>query len=278
MEKIDLENLNQYSEYAIEFVMTYGPRFIGGVVVLLLGWWLTNKFTNTVNKVMERRNIEPSLHTFLKTLLLNLLRVLVIFTVMGMIGVEMTSFIAILGAAGLAVGLALSGTLQNFAGGVIILLMKPYKVGDVIEAQGFIGSVAEIQIFNTILKTWDNKTIVIPNSQLSNNSLVNYTTEPVRKVEWVFGISYGDDIDKARQIIKDVVYADERVLDTEEDQFINLFQLADSSVNFKVRASVNGADYWQVFFDMTERVKKAFDASGITIPFPQRDVHMYESK
>lgn len=278
MEKIDLENLNQYSEYAIEFVMTYGPRFIGGVVVLLLGWWLTNKFTNTVNKVMERRNIEPSLRTFLKTLLLNLLRVLVIFTVMGMIGVEMTSFIAILGAAGLAVGLALSGTLQNFAGGVIILLMKPYKVGDVIEAQGFIGSVAEIQIFNTILKTWDNKTIVIPNSQLSNNSLVNYTTEPVRKVEWVFGISYGDDIDKARQIIKDVVYADERVLDTEEDQFINLFQLADSSVNFKVRASVNGADYWQVFFDMTERVKKAFDASGITIPFPQRDVHMYESK
>lgn len=278
MEKIDLENLNQYSEYAIEFVMTYGPRFIGGVVVLLLGWWLTNKFTNTVNKVMERRNIEPSLRTFLKTLLLNLLRVLVIFTVMGMIGVEMTSFIAILGAAGLAVGLALSGTLQNFAGGVIILLMKPYKVGDVIEAQGFIGSVAEIQIFNTILKTWDNKTIVIPNSQLSNNSLVNYTTEPVRKVEWVFGISYGDDIDKARQIIKDVVYADERVLDTEENQFINLFQLADSSVNFKVRASVNGADYWQVFFDMTERVKKAFDASGITIPFPQRDVHMYESK
>lgn len=278
MENIDLENLDQYSEYTIEFVMTYGPRFIGGIVVLLLGWWLTNKFTNTVNKVMERRNIEPSLRTFLKTLLLNLLRVLVIFTVMGMIGVEMTSFIAILGAAGLAVGLALSGTLQNFAGGVIILLMKPYKVGDVIEAQGFIGSVAEIQIFNTILKTWDNKTIVIPNSQLSNNSLVNYTTEPVRKVEWVFGISYGDDIDKARQIIKDVVYADERVLDTEDDHYINVFQLADSSVNFRVRASVNGADYWQVFFDMTERVKKAFDASGITIPFPQRDVHMHESK
>lgn len=278
MENIDLKDFDKYSDYAIEFVMTYGPRFIGGIIVLLLGWWLTNKFTDTMSKVMERRNIEASLRTFLKTLMLNLLRVLVFFTVMGMIGVEMTSFIAILGAAGLAVGLALSGTLQNFAGGVIILLMKPYKVGDVIEAQSFIGSVAEIQIFNTILKTWDNKTIVIPNAQLSNNSLVNYTTEPIRKVEWVFGIAYSDDIDKAKKVITDVVYSDERVLDRQEDYFVNVLQLADSSVNIRVRASVNGADYWQVFYDMTERVKKAFDASGISIPFPQRDVHMHQVK
>jgi len=245
-----LEQVNKYTQLIWDYAIEYGPSLVGGIIFLILGLWIVKIITNTIGRMMDKRNLDPSLKPFLKTFILTILRILVVISVLGMIGVEMTSFIAILGAAGLAVGLALSGTLQNFAGGVIILIFRPYKVGDVIEASGFIGSVSEIQIFVTILKTWDNKTIIIPNAQLSNNSLVNYSTEPTRKVEWILGISYEDDIDKARAIIKKTIFTDERVLDAE------------------------GEDYWQVYFDMTERIKKAFDTEGISIPFPQRDVHL----
>ena len=230
-------------------------------------------------KVLNKRETDPSLIPFLTGLLGITLKVMLVISVIQMVGVETTSFVAIIGAAGLAIGLALSGTLQNFAGGVIILILKPYRVGDVVEAQGFIGSVTEIQIFHTIMKTWDNKVIVIPNGPLSTGSLVNYNQEPTRVVEWIFGIGYTDDIDKARQVIEDAIFTDERVLNTkEEGYYINLNELADSSVNFKVRAKVNTPDYWDVFFAGTEKVKKAFDANGISIPFPQRDVHMYTEK
>lgn len=171
-----------------------------------------------------------------------------------MIGVETTSFIAVLGAAGLAIGLALKESLSNFAGGVLILIIKPFKVGDVIEAQGAISSVREIQIFHTILKTFDNKTIILPNGPLFNNKIINYSTEPTRMVEWIFSISYRDNIDKARQIIKDIVYTDDRVV-TKEEQYINLSELANSSVNLKVRAHVNQADYWGLFFDIKKNKK-----------------------
>ena len=185
-----IEQVNKYSQLAWDYAIEYGPKLIGGVIFLILGLWIVKLISNGIGKMMERRHMDPSLRPFLISLIHNLLRVLVVISVMGMIGIEMTSFIAILGAAGLAIGMALSGTLQNFAGGVIILIFRPYKVGDVIEVGGFIGSVSEIQIFNTILKTWDNKTIIIPNAQLSNNSLVNYSTEETRKVEWIFGIGY----------------------------------------------------------------------------------------
>lgn len=273
-----IEQVNKYSQLAWDYAIEYGPKLIGGVIFLILGLWIVKLISNGIGKMMERRHVDPSLRPFLISLIHNLLRVLVVISVMGMIGIEMTSFIAILGAAGLAIGMALSGTLQNFAGGVIILIFRPYKVGDVIEVGGFIGSVSEIQIFNTILKTWDNKTIIIPNAQLSNNSLVNYSTEETRKVEWIFGIGYEDDIDKAKKIIEDIVFKDERVLDNAGEYFINVSELADSSVNIKVRAIVKSPDYWQVLFDMTESVKKAFDKNGITIPFPQRDVHMHQVK
>ncbi len=273
-----IDQMNKYSQIAWDYVIQYGPNLIGGIIFLFIGLWIVKKIANGVNKVMEKRDMDPSLRPFLKSLILNLLRVLVVVSVMGMIGIEMTSFIAILGAAGLAVGMALSGTLQNFAGGVMILIFKPYTVGDVIEAGGFIGSVSEIQIFNTILKTWDNKTIIVPNAQLSNNSITNYSTEGTRKVEWVFGIGYGDDIDKAKSIIEKTVFSDDRVMDEPGSYFINLSELGDSSVNFKVRALVNSDDYWQVLFDMNERVKKAFDKEGISIPFPQRDVHLFQEK
>jgi len=192
-----------------------------------------------------------------------------------MMGIEMTSFIAILGAAGLAVGMALSGTLQNFAGGVMILIFKPFKVGDVLQAQGFTGSVSEIQIFNTIMKTPDNKTIIIPNGGLSTSSMVNFSTEAKRRVDWTIGIAYGDDADKAREVIKRLCDEDSRIL-KDPEVFIAVSALADSSVNFTVRAWVNAPDYWGVHFDLNEKVYKTFAGEGLNIPFPQMDVHVHK--
>ena len=188
----------------------------------------------------------------------------------------MTSFIAILGAAGLAVGMALSGTLQNFAGGVMILIFKPFKVGDVIDAQGYLGAVKEIQIFNTVLTTPDNKTIIIPNGGLSTSSMTNYSTEETRRVDWTIGIGYGDDVDKAEQVIKRMCDEDTRIL-KDPEVFIAVSELADSSVNFAVRAWVKSDDYWGVFFDMNKKVYKVFAEEGLNIPFPQMDVHVHNN-
>lgn len=194
-----------------------------------------------------------------------------------MVGIETTSFVAVLGAAGLAIGLALQGSLSNFAGGVLILFLKPFKVGDVIEAQGVTASVTEIQIFHTFLRTFDHKVVIIPNGSLANDKIINFSREKTRLVEWVFSISYSDSIDLAKGIIREVVFTDPRVINI-ENPYINVLALADSSVNIRVRAEVMQENYWQVFFDMNERVKKAFDAQGVTIPFPQRVIHQYKPK
>ena len=198
---------------------------------------------------------------------------MLILTVLGTVGVEMTSFIALLAAAGIAIGMALSGTLQNFAGGVVILLFRPFKVGDFVEMQGYMGTVKEIQIFSTILKTPDNKTIYVPNGPISSGSLTNFTTEPIRRVDWTFGIAYGDDVDKARAVINKLLDEDQRVL-AEPERLIAVSSLGDSSVNLVVRAWVNSPDYWDMFFDMNEKVYKTFAKEGINIPFPQMDVHL----
>jgi len=208
-------------------------------------------------------------------LIATVLRALVIISVLGMVGVQMTSFIAIMGAATLAIGMALTGTLQNFAGGVMILIFRPFKVGDWIDAQGYSGSVREIQIFNTIINTADNKVIIIPNGGLSNSSMVNYSREPQRRVDWTFGIAYGDDVDKTRSVLLSLIKADSRIL-SDPEPFIAVSSLADSSVNFTVRVWVNGADYWGVFFDMNESVYKTFGKEGLNIPFPQMDVHLHQ--
>ena len=205
-----------------------------------------------------------------------LLKVILVITVLSTLGIEMTSFIAILGAAGLAVGMALSGTLQNFAGGVMILIFKPFKVGDVIEAQGHTGGVKEIQIFNTILKTPDNKTIIIPNGGLSNSSMVNYSTEPTRRVDFTFGIGYGDSIEQGKEVLQAIFAADSRIL-TETAPFVEVVALADSSVNFACRVWVNSADYWGVYFDTNAKVYNKFNKVGLNIPFPQMDVHVHKS-
>ncbi len=256
-----------------ELLLLYVPKVVLAIVVLLVGLWLIRLLVRAVEKALQSRDVEPSLVPFVKGLVGGVLKVMLVLSVVQMIGVETTSFIAVLAAAGLAIGLALSGTLQNFAGGVMLLLLKPFKVGDFIEAQGHSGTVRQIQIFHTILTTPDNKTIILPNAQVSTDAMVNYSTEPERRVDLVFGIGYGDDIDKARSTIQQLITSDERVLSDKPVQIV-VAELADSSVNFKVRIWVKAADYWDVFFDMQEGVKKAFDKHGVSIPFPQMDVHM----
>jgi small conductance mechanosensitive channel len=255
-------------------VELYGPPLLLALVTLIIGWWIIKWLTRVFVKIMDKRDVDAGLKSFLKSMVSILLKIMLIISVAGMVGIETTSFIAILGAAGLAIGMALSGTLQNFAGGVMILLFKPFKVGDFIEAKGHMGSVREIQIFNTILKTPDNKTIIIPNAQISNDSMVNFSTEEKRRVDLTFGISYSDDIDKAKGIIDDIVKADSRILNEPDKPFIAVSELADSSVNFVVRLWANASDYWGIFFDMQEKVKKTFDAKGVTFPFPQMDIHL----
>ncbi len=260
----------------VEIVLTYGPKLIAAIAVFIIGSWLVKAIARGVGKAMSRGGVDPSLKPFLVGIIGMLLKAMLIISVLGMLGIEMTSFIAILGAAGLAVGMALSGTLQNFAGGVMILLFKPFKVGDVIDAQGYVGSVAEIQIFNTILKTPDNKTIIIPNGGLSNTSMTNYSTEEKRRVDWTVGVGYGDDLDRARQVIQKLCDDDERIL-KDPEPFIAVAELADSSVNFTVRAWVQAADYWDVFFAMNENIYKTFDKVGLNIPYPQMDVHVVQN-
>ncbi|HKI89091.1 MAG TPA: mechanosensitive ion channel domain-containing protein [Draconibacterium sp.] len=268
-----MEPVEAISQTIYDVIVTYGPKLIGAIITLLIGWWIIKIIQKTLRKAFEKRKMEPSLRGFLNSMIGILLKILLLVSVIGMMGVQMTSFIAILGAAGLAVGMALSGTLQNFAGGVMILLFKPFKVGDFIQAQGHMGSVNEIQIFNTILKTPDNKTIIIPNGGLSNSSMVNFSSEPQRRVDFTFGIAYGDDVDKAKEVITRLINEDSRILQ-DPAPFIAVSELADSSVNLIVRVWAEAANYWGVFFDLTEKVYKTFDKEGLNIPFPQMDVHL----
>jgi small conductance mechanosensitive channel len=270
-----MDSVNTIWDKINDVVITFGPRLIGAIITLIIGWWIIGIIQRSVRKSFEKREMEPSLRGFLNSMIGILLKILLLISVIGMIGVQMTSFIAILGAAGLAVGMALSGTLQNFAGGVIILLFKPFKVGDYIEAQGHSGSVNEIQIFNTILKTPDNKTIIIPNGGLSTGSMINYSTEPQRRVDFVFGIGYGDDVDKAKAVIQQLIDGDERIL-KDPAPFIAVSELADSSVNLVVRVWAEASNYWGIHFDMHEKVYKTFDKEGLNIPFPQMDLHVHK--
>lgn len=256
-----------------DFIFDFGVDLLGAIIALIIGLWVIGLITKGIKKVMKSRGIDDSLQPFLVGLLGITLKALLFISVISMLGVEMTSFIAILGAAGLAVGMALSGTLQNFAGGVMILIFKPFKVGDVVTAQGYTGSVYEIQIFNTVLKTPDNKHIIIPNGGLSTGSLVNFSKEETRRVDWTIGIGYGDDVDKAKSVLLNLIKADSRIKNDPEP-FIAVSELADSSVNFTVRVWVNSGDYWGVFFDMNENVYKTFDKEGLNIPYPQMDVHV----
>ena len=268
-----MENAQEILAWLSDVAVAYGLKLVGAVVVLFICLWVIKAIMGGTRKAFEKRQMDESLKPFLLSMVNILLKIMLVISVLTMLGIEMTSFIAILGAAGLAVGLALSGTLQNFAGGVMILIFKPFKVGDVIDAQGYVGKVEQIQIFVTIMLTPDNKTVIIPNGPLSTGSLVNFSAQATRRVDWSFGIAYGDDYDKASAWIMDLMKADERIL-ADPEPFVALGQLADSSVNITARAWVNSADYWGVYFDMHRKFYKGADAQGISIPFPQLDVHL----
>jgi small conductance mechanosensitive channel len=270
-----MEKVDTYVDKGIDTLILYAPKLVLAILVLILGLWIVKLISKGVNKLMKKQDIDASLRPFLTGLLSAILKIMLVISVIQMIGVQMTSFVAILAAVGFAVGLALSGTLQNFAGGVMILIFRPFKIGDVIEAQGHVGSVKEIQIFNTIMKTPDNKTIIIPNAPLSTGSMVNYSTEENRRVDFTFGIGYDDDIDKAKEVLSALIKADSRIF-TDPAPFIAVSELADSSVNFVVRVWSKASDYWGIYFDMNEAVKKEFDKQKISIPYPQTDVHLHK--
>lgn len=275
MEEIEGE-ITGIMDTVVDLVVTHGMAVITALIVLVVGLWIIKKVMKMLDKVFQRRNMDPSLAGFLHSLLGITLKAMLLISVISMMGIQTTSFVAVLGAAGLAVGMALSGTLQNFAGGVMILIFKPFKVGDFIEAQGYTGIVDEIQIFVTVLNTPDNKRIIIPNGPLSNGSMTNYSHEETRRVDWTFGIGYGDSADKAIEVLTKLCKDDDRILDNPET-FIALHSLGDSSVNFVVRAWVKTSDYWGVYFDMNKKVYEVFDKEGLSIPFPQMDVHVHNS-
>jgi len=269
--------MEDYLQIIWKMLAEYGPKLIGAIVVLIVGLWIIKAVNKSIKKVMLKSKMDDSLIPFLSGIIGALLKVLLFISVMSMVGVAMTSFVAILGAAGLAVGMALSGTLQNFSGGVMILLFKPYKPGDFLEAQGYMGVVQEIQIFNTILLTPDNRKVIIPNGGLSGSSMINYSAMETRRVDFTFGIGYSDDIDKSRQVILDEIAKLPYVL-KDPAPFVAVGELADSSVNFTTRVWTKSEDYWTCFFALTENVKKAMDVNKISIPFPQTDVHLFNEK
>jgi len=276
MPEFSQEQLQSYWNMAVDLSLAYVPKLILALVVLLIGLWLIGRVLKVMDGALERAGMDISLASFLHSLAGMVLKVLLVISVASMIGVATSSFVAMLGAAGLAIGLALQGSLANFAGGVLILLFKPFRVGDFIEAQGVSGSVREIQIFSTHIHTPDNKVIVVPNGALSNNVITNYSKEQKRRVDFVFGIGYQDDILLAKNLLQTLIDADPRI-DKDPEPLIAVSELAESSVNLRVRVWANAEDMWSVRYDYLEAVKHSFDANNVSFPFPQRDVHLTHS-
>jgi len=272
-----MENLEEYSGKAIEMIIEYIPQFVLALVVLVIGLWIIKWVKKGVRISLQKTKANGTLIPFLTSLVGWGLTTLLLISVASMVGIATTSFVAVLGAAGLAVGLSLQGSLANFAGGVMILMFKPYQIGDFIDAQGHMGTVKEVGIFHTTLLSPDNKRVIIPNGALSNGSVVNYSVEGNRRIDMVFGISYDSDIKKAKEILTKLVETDKRVLENPAP-LVAVSELADSSVNLVVRPWCKGSDYWGIYFDMMEKAKFELEANGISIPFPQSDVHLYEQK
>ena len=265
-------HLDQIISQLINWSMDMGRHIIAAIVVYFIGHYLIKFLNYLLATMLERRKVEVSVQTFVKSFVSILLKVLLIITVVGTLGVNTTSFAALLASFGVAIGMALSGNLQNFAGGIVILFLKPYKVGDWIEAQGTSGTVQAIQIFHTILLTADGKQIFVPNGAMSSGSITNYTLTPTRLCEWTIGVEYGQDVDKARKTVLDLIKADSRIL-TDPTPVVWLKELADSSVVIVARCWVENANYWTVMFETREKIYNTFNAEGISFPFPQVTVH-----
>ena len=254
---------------------TFGLNIVIALVIFIIGRWIARAITGGVRKMLVAQEADKILQSFVSSLVYWTLMIFVIIAAINQVGIQTTSLIAVMSAAGLAIGLALQGSLSNFAAGVLIVIFRPYKVGDFIEGAGIAGVVEQVQILTTILKTGDNKRIIVPNSQIMSSIITNYSSNDTRRIDMVVGVSYSDDLDKVRATIESLVAADDRILD-DPACTIAVSELADSSVNFVVRPWVKTADYWAVKFDLTEAIKKRFDQENISIPFPQQDVHIYQ--
>jgi small conductance mechanosensitive channel len=272
MDKI--EKILGYNYHEInQILLKIGTNIIITIAIFVIGFWLAKKVSRIFKKVMEKSKLDAGLVTFLTSLSSILMKLLVIVTGINQLGIEMTSFVALLGAAGLAIGMAFSGTLSNFAGGVMILIFKPFKVGDFVDTQGEQGIVTEIQIFNTYLTTTDNKIIILPNGPVANGNIVNFTKAENRRVDFIFSISYGDDIKLAKETLEKFIREDKLIL-TDPEPFVGLGALADSSIDITVRVWTKTDDYWTVFFGLNEKVYNEFPQAGLRFPFPQMDVHL----
>lgn len=258
-----------------QLLTVYGIKVLAAIAIFVIGRWVAKGVRKLVERIMNKSKVDSTLVSFTANLVYIALLAFIVVAALGQLGIQTTSFIAILGAAGLAVGLALQGSLSNFAAGFLLIIFRPFKVGDLIEGAGVFGVVEAIQIFTTQLKTADNKTVIVPNAKMTDDNIVNWTVKGTRRVDLVMGIGYEDDIDKARSVMAEIIAADSRILKDPAPQ-IAVSELGDSSVNFVVRPWTRVEDYWGVYFDLTEKIKKAFDANGISIPFPQRDVHLYQ--
>lgn len=265
--------MEQFTGLFQALLALYGPIAVKALVTLIVGWIVARVLTGVVRRIMHKAKVESTLIGFVANLTFTLLMTLVVISAVQNLGVPTASFVAVVGAAGLAVGFALQGSLANFAAGVMLIIFHPFKAGDFVEAGGVSGTVEEVQIFATVLKTPDNKRVIVPNSAITGGTITNYSANDTRRVDLVFGIGYRDDIDKAKDVLENILAQDERVL-KDPKATIAVAELADSSVNLVVRPWVKTPDYWKVLFDLTEAVKQRFDAESISIPFPQRDVHV----
>jgi len=272
--------LNLFSEETInqikEILAVYGLKVIAAIAIFIIGKIISKLIKSGLAKAMAKAKSDPILISFTTNMIYAALLAFVIIAALGQLGIQTTSFIAILGAAGLAVGLALQGSLSNFAAGVLMIIFRPFKQGDFIEGAGVAGVVEEVHIFNTIMRTGDNKTIIIPNGSLMNDNIINYSSKPTRRLDLVIGIGYDDDIKKAKNVLDELMQNDARIL-KDPTPTIGLLELADSSVNFAVRPWVKSDDYWDVHFDLLESIKLRFDSESISIPYPQQDLHLHST-
>jgi small conductance mechanosensitive channel len=263
--------------YAIEITSNFGLKLLTALIVVIVGRQLVKILLKVIKVALEKANTEETVRIFIANLLNTVFTVIIFVAAINQLGVETTSIIALLGAAGLAIGLALQGSLANFAAGILIVIFRPYKVGDYIEAGTNVGTVKDIQIFSTVLRTPDNKAIVVPNGSIMDGSITNYSEQPTRRIDIIASCSYEDDLDKVKQVLKTILDSEERIL-TEPKPQIAVSELAESSVNFIVRPWVNSSDYLPVMYSLLEQIKKTFDQEGISIPYPQSDIHIHEKK
>jgi len=267
------EHIEELIQMFTANAIDWGIKIILALVIFFVGKWIAKKITDLFRKTMTARNVDPTLTAFIINIIYYLALIFVCIAALSQVGIQTASLVAVIGAAGLAIGLALQGSLSNFAAGVMLILFRPLKVGDFVDAGGAMGTIREVGIFNSTMLTPDNKTIIVPNSNITGGNITNFSTQPERRVDFVIGVSYNSDVKRVKEVLAEVVNADERVI-KEKGITIGLLELADSSVNFAVRQWVKSSDYWGVYFDLMENIKLRLDAEGIEIPFPQMDVHL----